>query len=125
MSSKVKGFLSAMGVGAVFVAVTVTANWSSGNYMRLFCDGLTMAAAMLLCYAGLVFSRNEGTFDMITFGLNKAMNIRYRNKRTEETFSDYRKRKKKERKPVGGSLWAGLVYLALALILILIYYILR
>lgn len=101
-------------------------NWNSGKEtVRIFCDAFTLAAVMLLGFAGLVWSRNEGTFDMLNYGVSRSFKYRYkkRDEKYKESFYDYKKRKREDRTPAWGSLWAGLVYLAIALILMLVFYI--
>ena len=126
MKEKWKGFLIALAVGAVFVLGAVFLNRDTGKEpLRIACDAFTLAAVLLLGFAGLVWSRNEGTFDMVSYGVTRSFKYRYRkmDKAYKESFYDYRKRTHEERKPATGCLWAGLVYLAVALVLMLIFYV--
>lgn len=122
MSEKRKGFLIALAVGAVIALLVAFLNWNSGKEpVRIACDAVTLAAVLLLGYSGLVWSRNEGTFDMLSYGVSRSFKYRYRklDQDFKEGFREYKERKAKERKPAWGSLWAGLVYLAAAIILMI------
>ena len=126
MNKQGNNFLIALLVGAGFALAVILLNWNSGKEtVRIFCDAFTLAAVMLLGFAGLVWSRNEGTFDMLNYGVSRSFKYRYkkRDEKYKESFYDYKKRKREDRTPAWGSLWAGLVYLAIALILMLVFYI--
>ena len=62
---------------------------------------------------------------MLNYGVSRSFKYRYkkRDEKYKESFYDYKKRKREDRTPAWGSLWAGLVYLAIALILMLVFYI--
>ena len=71
MNKQGKNFLIALLVGAGFALAVILLNWNSGKEtVRIFCDAFTLAAVMLLGFAGLVWSRNEGTFDMLNYGVS-------------------------------------------------------
>ena len=79
MKEKWKGFLIALAVGAVFVLGAVFLNRDTGKEpLRIACDAFTLAAVLLLVFAGLVWSRNEGTFDMVSYGVTRSFKYRYR-----------------------------------------------
>ena len=107
MNKQGKNFLIALLVGAGFALAVILLNWNSGKETaRIFCDAFTLAAVMLLGFAGLVWSRNEGTFDMLNYGVSRSFKYRYkkRDEKYKESFYDYKKRKREDRTPAWGSL---------------------
>ena len=89
MNKQGKNLLIALLVGAGFALAVILLNWNSGKEtVRIFCDAFTLAAVMLLGFAGLVWSRNEGTFDMLNYGVSRSFKYRYkkRDEKYKESF---------------------------------------
>lgn len=126
MTDKQKGILIYLGVGAAIVVGVIVLNWQKGYMItHLLCDGFFVAAVALLGFGGLKYTRNQGMFDMLTYSISSTFQIHYPFTKMnspleerQESFVDYKERKRAKRKPAGELLWAGLVYLVLALIML-------
>ena len=124
MSEKKKDFLYNMLAGAV-IAVLVFALGVSREYeiTRCVCDGLFVAAVLLIGIGGLKGIRNKGVFDVAGYGIKSAIEIIPMFRRDEkETIGQYRDRKASERKGASGMLLAGVIYLALSFAALGVYY---
>lgn len=128
MQNKRLDFWVNLGVGAVIALSVILLNLEQeyGVAQRV-CDGCFVAAVILLGSAGLVFARNNGTFDMITYSVRSVFQVHFPNSEIEErkhreSFVDYTERKKGERKMHSGLWQAGLVYLILSAVALVIYY---
>ena len=124
MSEKLRNYLIQLGVGAA-VSVAVFALNLSREYgvPRSLCDGLFVAAVFLLGIGGLKAARNKGTFDVAGYGIRHVVDITIPSLRREEKedLRQYQERKALERKSSASMLLAGLTYLALAGVALVIY----
>ncbi len=127
MEKKTREFLVSLAVGAGITVIAVIVGFldEKRTVLQILCDGFTVAGILLMCYAGLVWSRNEGTFDMISFGVSRITKFRYGKldeAERKETFYDYRKRKAATRQDAIPTLKAGAVYMALALVFLVLFF---
>ena len=126
---KKKDILTGLIVGLViFIAVIlINPQEAYGSWSLRICDGFFVAAVMVMGFGGLVWCRNKGAFDMVTFGISTAFHIHFPLSKglykEDETFVEYKERKAKQRKPAEGILIAGGVYLLLSLVALVVYYI--
>ena len=124
MSEKVRDFLIHLATGLV-IAVAVFALNMSREYgvLRCLCDGSFVAAVYLLCIGCIKAARNRGSFDVAGYGVHSVaeMVIPMLRREEKEDMMQYRERKARERKPSGTMLLAGLVYLLLAVVALVIY----
>ena len=129
MDEKRKNFLIYLGFGIVIATLVVVLNWNNGYaWIHMLCDGCFVAAVLLLGFGGLKFARNQGVFDMFSYSIKSVFHLHYPFTKMnspleerEESFVDYKERKQAQRKSPREILWAGLVYLVLALVLFVIY----
>ena len=129
MSEKQKGILIHIGAGAVIAVAVAVLGWYRGHSaLRMLCDGCFVAAVVLLGSGGLKFARNQGTFDMMTYSMKAVFHLHYPFSKMnspleerEEDFIDYKQRKQSKRKSSAELLWAGLGYLAAAVVFLVIY----
>lgn len=129
MSENWKKLLISLISGMVIAVVVVALNWSSGYpIIHKLCDGFFVAAVVLLGVGGLKVARNAGNFDMISYGVKSALYITLPWLKSnsplehkEEDFVSYKERKRGERKPANDLLIAGVVYLVLASMLLIVY----
>lgn len=124
MSEKKKGFLTCLAVGAVLAAAVCALNVSRDyGWSRSICDGLFVAAVMLLGVGSIRSINNRGAFDVAGYGLRMAVELAIPALRREEKedIHQYRERKEGERKSPAGLLLAGVVYLVLSLGALVIY----
>lgn len=124
MSDKVRELLIHLAIGAA-ISVAVLALNLSREYgvLRSLCDGFFTAAVLLLGIGGIKAVRNKGVFDVSGFGLRHVVDMTLPAFRREEKedLQQYRERKALERKSSVGLLLAGGVYLALAVIALVVY----
>lgn len=125
---KSKHFIKTMISGVLItVAVTMLSLNREFGMLHALCDGFFVSGALLLCYAGLIFSLHQGTFDIFGYGLSHLFNTRWPGLSTmpdehqKEKFADYRMRVSANRKYPFGTLIAAGFFAVIAVILFLIY----
>ena len=124
MSDKIRELLIYLAIGAVITAAVFALNLSQEyGALRSLCNGLFVAAVLLLGVGGIKAARNKGTFDVAGFGLRSAVDVALPALRREgkEDLQQYRERKALERKSSVGLLLAGGLYLVLSVIALVIY----
>lgn len=128
MTNLKKGIIIHLCIGAAIVIGVIVLNWQYEYlWSHLLCDGFFVAAVVLLGFGGLKFTRNQGMFDMLMYSVSSTFQIHYPFAKMDsplqerqETFLDYKERKRAKRKSAAELLWAGLVYLVLALIFLVV-----
>ena len=125
MTEKRKKILINLIIGLVVaVAVFIFRRDREFPLIHLLCDCCFTAGVLLLGMGGLKLARNAGTFDIAIYGIDSALRITLpwvMKEKKDEDFVAYKERKLEERKPAGDMLIAGGIYMALALILLVIY----
>ncbi len=124
MTEQRKEFLLDLAVGGVAAIVMIAVEFARGrDILTALCNGFSVPAVFLLGIGGLKGLRNKGAFDVMGYGLKSTVEtfIPMLRKNEKETFLDYRERKESSRKSSLGLLKAGAVYLALSVIMIIIY----
>lgn len=123
-----KSFLISLLAGAVVTAAVCFFNASSGlGAAHLLCDGFFVAAVVVAGSGGLLFVRNQGLFDIMSFGIKSVFQIHWpwTAPRTadegKESFFEYKDRKRGQRKSPAGTLLAGAVYVVLAFVMLAAY----
>lgn len=83
-----------------------------------FAVGVVMTSAGLL-----VFSSNEGTFDMLVYGVRSFLDIFRKNKKNQfDSFYDYRESRADKKLPFGFIVICGLFFLAVSFVMLFIYH---
>jgi len=127
MTNQKKGFLIYLALGGAIAIAVIVLNLIRYDYAvtHLLCDGFFVAAVVLLGMGGLKYTRNQGMFDMLSYSLSTTFTLHYPFTKMnspleerQESFLDYKERKRTKRKPAADLLWSGLVYLVLALLLL-------
>ena len=119
--SILKSGIFAIAVGAL---VFFTNPQGSGDLFRRICDAFFAPGALLLGSAGLTWCRNQGAFDLLTYGITSVFHTHVPGasighaQDEKEDFLTYRDRKAASRKPPYGTLWVGLVLTALSVVLV-------
>jgi len=123
-----KKFVVNMIFGALITVGGYVLSTSRGHdVLFALCDGFFISGALLLCYAGLVFSTHQGTFDIFSYGISHLFKTRWPGFSTmpeeheKEKFADYRMRVSAKRKYPFGLLLAAIFYAIIAAILYVIY----
>lgn len=129
MDDNLKKICIWLGLGLAVTAGVAYLDWTRGYaVIHMLCDGFFVTAVLFLGMGGLKFFRNKGTFDVMSYSVSSVFQLHFPfvkmdsplNARQED-FADYKERKKAKRKPASDLLWAGLVYLVLALIMLVVY----
>lgn len=122
-----KRYLIAIGIGTAISLSILFSRESFGKDILAerygdFSDAFFVAGVLLAGAGGLVFVANNGIFDMIKFGVAKAVSIIRSEKHRREsprTYHDYLKIQwAKPRKSYGFLLITGTIYLLLALLFV-------
>lgn len=127
MSKRLKSFLISLLVGVLLCAMVIFINRDQGyGLLRQLCDGCFVAAVLLLGAGVLCYVTNQGAFDVLGYGLQSVFHLHVPgasigNARDQETMETYRARKAKKRKSPAGMLFAGLVWLALSAVLLILF----
>lgn len=122
-----KDFWISLAVGLLPVLAVWYFNASSGRSLaHLLCDCFFVAGVLVAGSGGLLFVRNQGMFDLMSFGVMMVLHIHWpwtaprTAEQGKETFAAYRERKREERRSPAGVLWAGAVYLALSVLMLVL-----
>ena len=127
MSEQRKSFWINLAIGAVIAGLAYAFAASvevEGGLVQKLCDACFVAGVMLTGSAGLSFVRNQGMFDIFSYSFRGLFGVRLPawSADRDENFAEYKEKKKAKRKAPWGILMAGLVWLAAALLLLVIYY---
>ncbi len=90
--------------------------------LRSLADALFVPAVILLGVAGLLFARNDGFFDIFGYSFKFVISNRFSSKGKTEDFADYKAKKLEDRKSPINILLAGLIFLIIAVVLVIVYY---
>ena len=124
MTEKLKDFLANFAAGAVIAALVCWLNASRGfPALHFLSDGFFVAGVMLFGFGVIKGIRNKGVFDVAGFGLKSTLELVFPFARREEKedIHAYRARKEEERKSAIGSILAGLAYLLLSAVFLVLY----
>ena len=108
---------------AIMVGKDIFAANSLKAAMHILVDAFFVPGILLACFGLLVFSSNEGTFDMLSYGMSSFINLFRKDmkKMKHKTFYDYRMAKHATSKPFLYIIFVGLFYIGISLICLAIY----
>lgn len=121
-------FYTYLGIAAVIGVLAFFVTKGNGNYSftDLLSNGFFAGGLIVLGLGGLIFCRNAGTFDTMGYGISRATNVHWpwlrkeESRRSEESIHEYRERKAQSRTSPLPAVAAGLIFLLLALIFLII-----
>ena len=123
-----KDFIKTFVSGAIITGAVIWLSLSRDKgVLHAVSDGFFVSGILLLCYAGLIFSSHQGTFDIFRYGISHLFNTRWPGFSTmseehqKENFADYRIRISAKRKYPFGTLIAAGIYAVIAAIIYVIY----
>ena len=91
---------------------------------HILCDAFFVPGACITCFGLLVFSSNEGTFDMLVYGVKKFAGL-FRDKTYTEkhkTFYDYKQALGEKKISFAYLIFVGLAFIGISMIFLLAYY---
>ena len=114
-----------IGFGAVALllwAKDIFGQTEAVDVFHILCD-VFFAVGFFITAAGLlVFSSNEGTFDMLIYGTKSFLDLfRKDSLKKYDTFYDYRMAKSEKKLPFAFLLICGLIFLAISLVMYYFY----
>lgn len=99
-------------------AKDVFAQTEPAQIFHILCDSFFAVGTVLCCAGLLIFSSNEGTFDMLSYGVSSFIDLfRAKSKKKYDTFFDYRESKAEKKSPFGFLLICGLIFVAISLVM--------
>ena len=125
---KAKKLLVCFAVGAVIALALLLAkgvfdSQNAKDTVRIVCDAVFAAGAILLVAGSLLWTFDNGITDGLTYSARTMLNLRkkdYENNE-RESYSAYRERKHKNKGTVKEFLISGGVYLVVSVVLLLVY----
>ena len=115
----------------VDVVVAALIAWSRGvldqteivKVFHILCDSFFVVGVVTTSAGLLIFSSNEGTFDILTYGMKVFLSMFKRDmSRKYETFYDYREAKSEVKVQFGFLVICGLVMLAISMVMLYFYH---
>lgn len=92
------------------------------DVFHILCDAFFVVGVVTTCAGLLVFSSNEGTFDMLIYGTRSFFDLfRKTSKRKYDTFYDYRESRADKKIRFGFLLICGLFFLAVSMVMYYFY----
>ncbi len=120
---KIKEFLIALLTGAaVAVPVFLLGNYRGYEVMRSLSDACFVSAVILLGVSGILFARNDGTFDVFGYSIKYTFFNHYPGLGSTNGFAEYREKKAAKRKSPINILFAGLIFLVAAVVFMTVHY---
>ena len=127
MNDSFRRFLVKTGVGLGFGLAASLAMGFAGDgermtWLRAFCDGYFLSAAIFLAWGGLVSAYNGGALDGLGFSFKTFFGLFKQDYEDQKVdFREYREKREKNAKSPRETLLAGAVLLAAAVILLAVY----
>ena len=120
-------YLIVLLIGLLLVTLIVSSKdiFSQTEPVEIFhilCDGFFAVGVVITSAGLLVFSSNEGTFDMLVYGVSSFVDLfRRTSKKKYDTFYDYRASRSDKKIQFGFILISGLIFLAVSLVMYALY----
>lgn len=115
-----------VGFSLVFLIACVKDIFIQTQAVKVFhilCDGFFAVGVVITSAGLLVFSSNEGTFDMLVYGVSSFLGLFRKNgERKYETFYDYRSARSEKKLKFGFLLISGLFFLAVSMVMLWLYH---
>lgn len=123
----VYGISAFVGVAIVVISICAKQIWaqpSTVEVMRILSDSCFLSGILLAGLGLLIVASNGGAFDMLAYAV-RVFFLRFKrdiNKRKYKDFYEYREEKKGEKRSMAFLLIVGLVFIALAILFLVLYY---
>jgi hypothetical protein len=125
---KVRKYLITLLIGFACVALIawskdIFAQTKPVDVFHILCDAFFAVGVVISCAGLLIFSSNEGTFDMIVYGVQSFVDLFRKNSiRKYDTFYDYRMSRVDKKFPFGFLLICGVLFLVISFVMYFLYY---
>ena len=127
--SKIKSYVITTLVGLtmaflIILSKDIFSKTDPKEIYHILCDAFFVPGVCIAGFGLLVFASNEGTFDMLTFGMRKFLGLFkkdlsvYKN----ETFYDYKMAKDGNNRPISFLLVVGLFLIIISCVFLILYY---
>lgn len=105
-------------VGLIVFSKDIFAQTTAARVYHILCDAFFAAGTFITCAGLLIFSSNEGTFDMMIYGVRSFIDIfRKTSQLKYDSFYDYRSSRAEKKLPFGFLLICGLGFLAVSFVM--------
>ena len=109
-------------VGVIVWAKDLFLQTSLVSIYHILSDAFFVAGILLTCFGLLIFSSNEGTFDMLVYGLDSFFDMfRIESRKKYKTFYDYRESRADKKMEFAFMPICGIFFLAVAVVMYLLY----
>lgn len=118
---KIRKYLITISIGLLAVlgicwAKDIFAQTEPGAIYHILCDSFFAVGTVMTCAGILIFSSNEGTFDIIVYGVSSFIDMfRDKSRKKYDTFFDYRENRADKKFAFGFLLICGLLFIAVSL----------
>ena len=103
-------------VAGIAWAKDILAQTEARRVFHILCDSFFAVGTVMCCAGVLIFSGNEGTFDMLKYGVSSFLDLfRAKSQKKYDTFFDYRESRSGKKIRFGFLLICGLIFLAVSL----------
>ena len=109
-------------VGLIAFSKDIFAQTTAVRVYHILCDAFFAAGTFITCAGLLIFSSNEGTFDMLIYGTKAFFDMfRKTSQKKYDSFYDYRTNRAENKLPFGFLLICGLGFLAVSFVMYYLY----
>ena len=110
-------------VGAIVWSKDLFAQTEPVTVFHILCDAFFASGIVIFAAGVLVFSSNEGTFDIFVYGVSSFVDMfRKKSMKKYNTFFDYRESREDLKLPFGFLLLTGAVFIAVSLVMLYFYH---
>ena len=115
--------IGCVGVFLILWYKDIFAQTEPGKIFHILTDAFFVVGVVITSAGLLVFSSNEGTFDMIVYGVRSFMDFFRKEKLNKfDTFYDYRQSRADTKLPFGFIVINGLFFLAVSFVMLFLYH---
>lgn len=110
-------------VGAIIWSKDLFAQTAPVTVFHILCDAFFAVGVVILAAGVLIFSSNEGTFDIFAYGINAFADMfRKKSKKQYNTFYDYKESRSGVKIQFGFLLICGAAFIAVSLVMLYFYH---
>lgn len=110
-------------VGAIVWSKDLFAQTAPVEVFHILCDAFFAVGIVIFAAGVLVFSSNEGTFDIFVYGISSFVDMfRKKSQKKYNTFYDYRESREDLKLPFGFLMLTGAVFIAVSLVMLYLYH---